>query len=706
MKITLIGLIGMAVMAAPTFAASGNTYILRKQQLFTQTTASGVTPAFFGFPFELGVMAPTAATLKSTNGSALPLVANANDGSYQYSVAFTTQAALEAAFPPGTFSLSGAAFSTVNLPLSGTPSYPASIPQVVGGTWQNGVLMLNAGQDNTINFSTFNEYATAGVAGHMSAQVSSENTDNVNVNQQIATQSLAGLTATPKPFTSLVIPKNTLQPGLCYIATVAFDTFVTLDTTSNGGALAGGYFSNTLAFFIAATPTATVPAPAITTQPANQTAAVGGKATFTAGFTFNGSTIPANVAALWFYNGLPVDYSTGKYTLGNGSSLVVNNVTTADAGAYSLVMLDAGGLAQTQNATLTVSTGTGGAAPTITGQPLSVTVNSGSTVALKVTASSAVSYQWSKNGVTISGATSDTLLLPGANANAGSYTVAVTNGGGTVTSSAAAVAVTSGQISRISNLSVRTNLASGQTLTVGFVTSGSKNMLIRAVGPSLNAVFGLTGFYADPKFTVLNGSGATIAQNDDWNSSLSATFASLGAFGLTPGSKDAALALPISGPTTAQINGTGSGVMLVEVYDADAATAPFRLTNVSARNQVGTGGNVLISGFVIDGSAARTLLIRGIGPALHDVFGVSGFLPDPYLEIHTTINGQDTVLASNDNWNQALAATFSQVGAYQFNANSLDAALLITLPPGVYTAQVAGNNNGTGDGVVEVYEVP
>ncbi len=358
--------------------------------------------------------------------------------------------------------------------------------------------------------------------------------------------------------------------------------------------------------------------------------------------------------------------------------------------------------------TYTIIVTTGLPAPTITAQPLSVTVNSGSTVAFVVTVPTAAgaSYQWSKNNVPIAGATSDTLILSGTAQTAGSYTVVASNSSGSVTSNAATLAVTSGQVSRISNLSVRTNLASGQLLTVGFVTSAAKNLLLRAIGPSLNAVFGLTGFYPDPKIAVINNAGVTIAQDDDWPSSLSPVFASVGAFALTPNSKDAALEPSITGPNTAQINGTGPGVILVEVYDVDPATAPARLTNVSARNQVGTGANILISGFVVDGSAARTVLIRGIGPALNDVFGVTGQLTDPLLEIHQTINNQDTVIASNDNWNASLTPIFDQVGAYHFNAGSKDSAMLITLPPGVYTAQVSGVNGVTGDGVVEVYDVP
>ena len=232
-----------------------------------------------------------------------------------------------------------------------------------------------------------------------------------------------------------------------------------------------------------------------------------------------------------------------------------------------------------------------------------------------------------------------------------------------------------------------------------------ETMGVRAVGPSLKTVFNLDGFYPDPQETVFNQLGVAVVQNDNWPSSLSPTFAALGAFPLVVGSKDAALLASINGPNTAQISGVGPGVLLVEVYDADTVVTS-RLTNVSARNQIGTGADILISGFVIDGPVAKTLLIRGIGPALKDVFGVVGAITDPVLEIHQTVNGQDTILARNDNWEPNLAPTFAQVGAYSFVTNSKDSALLLTLPPGVYTAQVSGVNSVTGDGVVEVYELP
>jgi hypothetical protein len=163
---------------------------------------------------------------------------------------------------------------------------------------------------------------------------------------------------------------------------------------------------------------------------------------------------------------------------------------------------------------------------------------------------------------------------------------------------------------------------------------------------------------------------------------------------------------------TAEISGASgdTGVALAEVYDATPAgtytvTTP-RLTNLSARVQVGTGGNILIAGFVIGGSSARTVLIRGSGPAL-TAFGVTGTLPDPLLQLNNVSTG--AVIATNSAWGggSLISSVAASVGAQPYtNPNSNDTALLITLPPGAYSAQVSGSSGDTGVALVEVYEVP
>jgi hypothetical protein len=323
--------------------------------------------------------------------------------------------------------------------------------------------------------------------------------------------------------------------------------------------------------------------------------------------------------------------------------------------------------------------------------------------------SPAPTFQWKKDGVAIAGATSATYTVANAQASdAGSYTVAITNAAGTVTSSAGTVAVNT---SRISNLSILSTLSpNAPLLTVGFVVSGNgKTLLARAAGPALGQL-GVGGFLADPRIGLFAGSTA-IGSNDNWGTAanaaqVSATASQLGGFAFAAGSADAAMLSNFdSGGYSAQVMGPAgvSGLVLVELYDANPTIAA-RLINVSASAQVGTDGAVLIAGFIVTGNAKKTLLIRAIGPTL-GALGVGGVLADPKLDLFGAGNA---LIATNDNWggDATQSATFSAVGAFALaNPNSKDAVLLVTLDPGNYSAQVSGVGGSTGLALIEIYEV-
>ncbi len=184
-------------------------------------------------------------------------------------------------------------------------------------------------------------------------------------------------------------------------------------------------------------------------------------------------------------------------------------------------------------------------------------------------------------------------------------------------------------------------------------------------------------------------------------------FAASGAFGLPLASKDAALFVPLGvGAYSAQVTSSGSaGTALVEAYDFDGPTTASRLINLSVRTQVGTGENILIVGFVVEGNAPKQILLRAVGPGLAQ-FGVGGVLADPRLSLFSS--GVSTATQVNDNWggSAALSAAFTATGAFGLASVSKDAALLVTLQPGAYTAQVSGVGDTTGVALVEVYEVP
>lgn len=270
-----------------------------------------------------------------------------------------------------------------------------------------------------------------------------------------------------------------------------------------------------------------------------------------------------------------------------------------------------------------------------------------------------------------------------------------------------------GTTGQLMNLSVRTYAGTGaDTLTVGFVTTGNtgRTFLVRGVGPTL-ASYGVGDVLADPILTSFSGSAVT-GVNDNWGTAanagaVAATAAAVGAFPLPVGSLDATLLgeLPPGGYTV-QIGGARSAndVALMEVYDA-GGTGDARLVNVSARSRVAPGAGVLIAGFVIQGSS-RTILVRGIGPGLVN-YGVEGTLADPRLQVFR----DQQVVAENNDWATAgnataVASGAAQVAAFPLAAGSRDAALLLTLPPGVYTAQVSGVNSATGVALVEIYAVP
>ncbi len=141
-----------------------------------------------------------------------------------------------------------------------------------------------------------------------------------------------------------------------------------------------------------------------------------------------------------------------------------------------------------------------------------------------------------------------------------------------------------------------------------------------------------------------------------------------------------------------------------------SAAEPDRVANLSTRTQVGTGANVAVVGFVIGPGAAKTVLIRAVGPGLAG-FGVAGTLGDPRIDLYDS-STPARLITSNDNWattvagsQAATAATFSTVGAFALTAGSRDAALVASLAPGAYTAQVTGVANATGIALVEVYDV-
>jgi hypothetical protein len=279
---------------------------------------------------------------------------------------------------------------------------------------------------------------------------------------------------------------------------------------------------------------------------------------------------------------------------------------------------------------------------------------------------------------------------------------------------------------RLINLAARSLAGSGDaSLIAGFVIApgASKSVVVRAIGPTLGTEFGLTSAMADPSLSVYgpNSSSRLVAANDNWSAGrpspglaeVRSAIDRVGAFRLPLGSADAAVVVTLEpGAYTAQVSAaTGAaGLALVEVYDADqpASGGNGRLINLSVRAQVGLDANVLIPGLVVGAGASKTLLLRAVGPTLGEApFNVAGVLAQPVL----TLFSGSLAVATNAAWNSAgnpaeIRTAARAVGAFPLPDGSRDSAMLVTLPAGAYTLQVAGANSTTGVALVEVYEVP
>lgn len=466
----------------------------------------------------------------------------------------------------------------------------------------------------------------------------------------------------------------------------------------------GGTHGSTARFPVAIQITAVNAAPAFTAHPASATVDFGGTATFTVAAT--GTPAPS---LQWRKGGVAI----GGATTG---TLTLDAVTLEDAGTYDCVATNTAGSTTSNAATLTV---TAPAVATITAQPVAMTSRQGSGAFFSVQATgTALSYQWRRGDADIAGATQSTLFLNNVQpADTGAYSVVIDNPGGSVTSSPAQLTVSETGSVRVVNLSTRARVGTGgEVLIPGFVVrgSGEKSLLVRAVGPRLGEEpFNVGGVLADP-IMGLNSAGAVVLSNDDWGQfadlpMLTAATSFAGAFPLNGGSKDAAMLVSLApGPYTVVTSGVGetTGVALIELYDLDPPGGTSRLVNISARARVGTGGDILIPGFVIQGDVALTLLVRGVGPTLTDVFQLGGVLADPVM---TVFRGPNPI-ASNDDWEQApnqsaLVAATTATGAFPLTGGRQDAAFLIALQPGVYTVQVAGKDGTTGISLVELYVV-
>jgi len=271
----------------------------------------------------------------------------------------------------------------------------------------------------------------------------------------------------------------------------------------------------------------------------------------------------------------------------------------------------------------------------------------------------------------------------------------------------------------LGNISTRGLVQTGDDVMIGgFIVQGTQSnlVIVRAIGPEL-IPFGIPNALADPTLELHNGAGALIASNNNWQTTIiggiitSDQVSAIQNSGHAPTqpSESAIIAMLPPGNYTAIVRGVNNtvGVALVEVYDLSPGITSI-LANISTRDFVQTGDDVMIGGFIVQGTQLKRVIVRAIGPELIP-FGIPNALADPTLELH---NGAGALIASNNNWQTTIIGgiiTSDQVSEIQNSGHAptqpSESAIIATLAPGNYTAIVRGVNNTTGVALVEVYDL-
>jgi hypothetical protein len=257
-------------------------------------------------------------------------------------------------------------------------------------------------------------------------------------------------------------------------------------------------------------------------------------------------------------------------------------------------------------------------------------------------------------------------------------------------------------------------------MIAGFIVQGTepKSVIIRAISPELTQ-YGVPDVLADPMLELHDGTGALIASNDSWLHTIfggiitSDQVRDIRNSGHAPtDARESAIITELpAGNYTAIVRGVNNtiGIALAEVYDLGPEGNSI-LANVSTRAMVQTGDNVMIGGFIIQGTRTKRVIIRAIGPELAGPpYNVPNTLANPTLELH---DGTGALIASNDNWETTVIGGIITANQVQDIRNSgyapgdeLESAIIADLALGNYTAIVRGVDNTTGVALVEVNDL-
>jgi hypothetical protein len=597
------GLIGLTLLSGNVCAQSAIVSKIRSNlQIDAGTSIPREIAGFPPYSFDVAIngsvpLAGTATLTLPDNRGTLTLMRSASGG-WVYSDAFSSSAALDALYPNGNYTLQFAGRSVV-VPLTGD-LYPA-VPLITtsNGSWINGVLSIEPKEP--VTFTVTNPNGASGLTafvlslsgGSLSRSVS--NGSNPNLTQL-----------------SLTFPANTFQPGATYGIAALLGRIVNLDTTSFPGYVIAGSYVVSNSITIVTGP------PVFTRHPESHaverrstivlTAETGGVSTYH-----------------WEYNGARISTASFEPTLVlSGDSLLAgtyrcvatNTLGSTTSNPAELRIIDKVEPSRLINLSILTNAGSGTRALTLGAviggktDALPVVVRAvGPSLATLfgvsdvlgdpvmsvnpagVAAPIAINDDWSgaahlATAFTAVGAfalppTSQDSAFVSTGLAPGNYTVQVAgkdNAAGQVLAEVydASGATRSETTARLINLSTLTNIAANDTLSVGFVLSGttSRTVLIRAVGPTLGAIFGLGGTMSDPKLTLFDTvRNREVGSNDDWDGGvqLASEMRQAGAFALaSPFSQDAVLlvTLPPSNYSV-RVNGNNAsgGTVLVEVYE-------------------------------------------------------------------------------------------------------------------------------------------
>ena len=240
-------------------------------------------------------------------------------------------------------------------------------------------------------------------------------------------------------------------------------------------------------------------------------------------------------------------------------------------------------------------------------------------------------------------------------------------------------------------------------MIAGFIVTGnsSKTVLLRGMGPSL-ANFGLSDVLQDPVLELRSANGSLIFKNDNWKDDQRSLIEGT-PFQPTDDRESVIVMTLDPGAYTAVLTGKDqtTGVGLVELYDVNQAV-DSQLANISTRGFVQTGANVMIGGFILgNGGGTAHVAIVGLGPSLAQ-FALNNLLEDPTLELH---DGNGAIIASNDDWIDDPVSASALITNGLAPQNVKEPGIYLSLPPGAFTAILAGKNGGIGIGVIEVFNV-